>query len=302
LRRPRSCAGTGRSWRRKWDLPLGPAGPSEARIVDPRARLARGEREPTWGYRRIQGELLKLGVRVSACSVETILREHGMGPAPRRTGPTWTQFLQAQAHGILATDFFTIETIRLKTLYVLSSSSFERGGPPGRSEPASGLGLGNAAGEKPHLLLRRPNHARPVPDPPPGRQVHRLVRRGVPARRCRAHPHPVSYSEGVLIVGRRHLERVLGGYVAHHNRERPHQGLGLLTPEPDPDRPSTGDVRRRSAVASLVNELPNGCVMESSFWTVQAPPGDGCVGARHGGGGRTASQTDLRRGGDCASV
>src|SRR5207245_4098715 len=51
--------------------------------------------------------------------IATILREHGLGPAPRRIGPTWAEFLRAQAHGILACDFFTVETIRLKTLYVL---------------------------------------------------------------------------------------------------------------------------------------------------------------------------------------
>jgi hypothetical protein len=78
-----------------------------------------GRQNPRWGYRRIQGELLKLGVRVSASSVAVILRRHGLGPAPRRRGPTWSAFLRAQAHGILACDFFTVETLRLKTLYVL---------------------------------------------------------------------------------------------------------------------------------------------------------------------------------------
>src|SRR5207244_8040743 len=59
--------------------------------------LRLGRQNPRWGYRRIQGELLKLGVRVSASSVATILRRHGLGPAPRRSGPTWSQFLRAQA-------------------------------------------------------------------------------------------------------------------------------------------------------------------------------------------------------------
>ena len=55
-----------------------------------------------WGYRRIAGECRKLGVTVSATSVRTILRRHCLGPAPRRGGPTWTQFLRAQAAGALA--------------------------------------------------------------------------------------------------------------------------------------------------------------------------------------------------------
>jgi putative transposase len=72
-----------------------------------------------WGCMRICGELRKLGIRVGATTIRTLLRRHGLGPAPRRGGPTWAQFLQAQAEGIVACDFFTVETIRLRTLYVL---------------------------------------------------------------------------------------------------------------------------------------------------------------------------------------
>jgi putative transposase len=68
---------------------------------------------------RIRGELLKLGIRVSATTIATVLRGHGLGPAPRR-GPTWREFLRQEAAGMLACDFLTVETIRLKTLYVLA--------------------------------------------------------------------------------------------------------------------------------------------------------------------------------------
>jgi hypothetical protein len=78
-----------------------------------------GEREPRWGYLRIRGELLKLGVRVSATAVRTVLRRAGLGPAPRRSGPSCSQFLRAQAQWILAFDFFPVETAWLRTLYVL---------------------------------------------------------------------------------------------------------------------------------------------------------------------------------------
>jgi putative transposase len=66
-----------------------------------------GRENPRWAYQRIRGELLKLGIRVSATTVRTILLRHGLDPAPRRSGPTWTEFLHSQASGILACDFFT---------------------------------------------------------------------------------------------------------------------------------------------------------------------------------------------------
>ena len=74
---------------------------------------------PTWGHRRIHGELIGLGYRVAASTVWNVLHHAGVDPAPRRTGPTWKKFLTAQAHGILACDFFTLDTVFLKRLYVL---------------------------------------------------------------------------------------------------------------------------------------------------------------------------------------
>jgi len=80
-------------------------------------RLAR--ENPRWGYQRIQGELKKLGIQVSATTIRTVLLGNGLGPAPRRPSTTWRVFLRAQAASIIATDFFTVEAVRLKTLYVL---------------------------------------------------------------------------------------------------------------------------------------------------------------------------------------
>jgi putative transposase len=88
----------------------------DPQVVDLVLRLAR--ENPRWGYLRIVGECRKLGVRVSATSVRTILRRHRLGPAPRHGGPSWTQFLRSQAAGTLACDFLTVETIGLTRLYV----------------------------------------------------------------------------------------------------------------------------------------------------------------------------------------
>jgi putative transposase len=72
---------------------------------------------PGWGYRRIVGELAHLGRRVAPSSVWAMLKKAGMDPAPRREGPAWGEFLRAQAEGILACDFFSVETITLVRLY-----------------------------------------------------------------------------------------------------------------------------------------------------------------------------------------
>jgi putative transposase len=76
-----------------------------------RALIRRLAREnPRWGCVRIEGELRKLGIRVGATTIRNLLRTTRLGPVPRRTGPTWTEFLRAQAGGIIACDFFTVET------------------------------------------------------------------------------------------------------------------------------------------------------------------------------------------------
>jgi len=105
--------------RRKWTQPRrSPARPPvDDRIRQLVVRFA-GE-NPGWGYPRIAGELLKLGLRVSPSTIRRILLTAGSGPAPRRSGPSWRQFLRQQAASMLACDFFTVETISLRRFYVL---------------------------------------------------------------------------------------------------------------------------------------------------------------------------------------
>ena len=80
-------------------------------------RLA-GE-NPRWGYQRVVGELKGLGIAVSATTVRKVLREEHLGPAGKRPGPSWREFLHAQARNVIAVDFFTVDTIWLRRLYVL---------------------------------------------------------------------------------------------------------------------------------------------------------------------------------------
>ena len=115
----RSVVGTGRSSQRRWTYPdRRPGRPA----TDPeiRALILRMAREnPAWGYRRIHGELAGLGVRLAASTIWTILQGAGIEPAPRRSSETWRAFLASQASGMIACDFFTVETVLLRRLYVL---------------------------------------------------------------------------------------------------------------------------------------------------------------------------------------
>ena len=90
--------------------------PVDPQVADVILRMAR--ENAWWGCVRICGELRKLGIRVGATTIRALLRRRGLGPAPRRSGPTWTQFLRAQAEGIVACDFY-VDTVLLKRLYVL---------------------------------------------------------------------------------------------------------------------------------------------------------------------------------------
>ena len=105
--------------RRHWTKPHRPAGrPS----IPPQLRrliLRIAAENPTWGYRRIHGEGTRLGYKLAPSTVWLLLNRAGIDPAPRRAGLTWRQFLSAQAEGIVAGDFFHIDTVLLRRLYVL---------------------------------------------------------------------------------------------------------------------------------------------------------------------------------------
>jgi putative transposase len=128
-----------RRWTYPHRRPGRPATPDETRALV--VRLAR--ENPAWGYRRVQGELLGLGIKLAASTGWTILKDAGIEPSPRRQDPSWAEFLRAQAAGILECDFLTVDTLFLKRFYILfflelaTAASTSPGSPPTRT--AAGL-------------------------------------------------------------------------------------------------------------------------------------------------------------------
>jgi putative transposase len=245
-------------------------------VVDLVVRMAR--ENPRWGYLRIVGECRKLGVRVSATSVRRILRRHRLGPAPRRTGPGWTRFLRAQAAGMLACDFFTVETVGLTRLYVLFFVELDRRRVhlAGITAHPTGAWVAQAAR---NLLMDlddqvdrfrfviRDRDAKftsafdavfaaagveTVKIPPRAPRANAYAERWVRTVR-------VEGLDWTLIWNRQHLLHVLSRYVEHYNTGRPHRGIGLDVPVPAPvatvtTLPSTGLVERIDVLGGLVHE------------------------------------------------
>ena len=156
--------------------------PTVQSIARVAVRLAR--ENPLWGYRRIHGELAKLGATVAPLTVYEILRAAGIDPAPRRSGPTWRQFLHAQAAGILSVDFLHVDTVLLTRLYVLvfiehGSRRMHLGGVTAHPMRRVDGPAGPQSGAESRHAIR----VLPLPDPGPRLQLHRLVRRRLPGRR-----------------------------------------------------------------------------------------------------------------------
>jgi putative transposase len=234
-----------------WTYPHRQTGrpPLDTHVQQLIVRLAR--ENPRWGYQRIKGELQRLGVQVSATAIRSTLRRHGLDPAPRRTATTWRAFLRQQAAGIIACDFFTVDTIWLRRLYVLffieldtrrvhlAGVTANPNGPWVAQQARNLLLVLGERGRRVRFLLRdhdtkfchnfddvfRSEDAEVLLTPVQAPKANAYAERWVGTVRAEC-------LDWLLIVGRGHLQQVLRVYVKHYNRHRPHRALGLESPDP----------------------------------------------------------------------
>jgi transposase InsO family protein len=262
--------------RKRWTYPNRPDRPPMNDVIA--ALVERMAREnPSWGYRRIQGELLKLGHRVGASTIRRILRRHRIPPAPSRcTDTSWRQFLRTQAATMLAVDFFHVDcAVTLKRLYVLFALEVGdrylhilgvSGHPDGPWTTQQARNLIMELGERParfrFLVRDRAGQFAASFDAvlaDAGIAVVKIPPR-CPRANCFAERLVLTIrteiTDRMLIFGERHLRRVLAEYTGHYNTQRPHRALQLRPPCPESPVPEPvhDRVRRRSVLGGLINE------------------------------------------------
>jgi transposase InsO family protein len=231
---------------------------------------------PGWGYRRICGELAGLGHKLAPSTVWKILKDAGIDPAPRRSGQTWRAFLEAQAKTILAVDFFHIDTVLLRRLYVLFfiEHGTRRVHPAGINAHPTGEWVTQQAR---NLLMNLEDHAdgvkflirdrdakfTPAFDAVLAAAGIRIIKTPVQAPRANAIAERWISSarreclDRMLITGERHLRLVLGEYADHYNLHRPHRALQQAPPagRPIPLAPGANIVvLRRDRLGGLIHE------------------------------------------------
>ena len=237
---------------RHWTYPHRKEGAPNALDADVVALILRlGGENPRWGYLRTFGECVKLGVTVSATSVRNVLRRHRLRPAPRRSGPTWAEFLRTQASGALACDFFSVDTITLRRLYVLFFIDLEprkvflagvTAHPIGTwvTQQARNLAARlEDEGRVVTFLIRDRDSKFTAPFDEVMRSIGaRVIKTPVRAPRANAFAERFVRTarteclDWLLIRSERHLEGVLAEFVQHYNAARPHRGINLEVPIP----------------------------------------------------------------------
>jgi putative transposase len=240
-------------------------------------RLAR--ENPRWGYQRIVGELKSLGRTVSATTVRTWLRQAGVGPAGRRRGMTWREFIRTHRQSLLAVDFLTVETVWLQRLYVLFfielgsrrvylAGCIANPSAPWVTQQARQLTWKLAEHpERTRFLIRdrdqkftdrfddvfRGDGIEIVRTPFRAPQANGVAERFVRTVRSEC-------LDWLLILNQSHLEHVLSVFVDHYNSHRPHRALDLQPPYPTRPREQLTKecdelrVQRRDRLGGLIHE------------------------------------------------
>ena len=234
---------------------------------------------PTWGHRRVQGELVRLGHPIAASTVWQILHDAGIDPAPRRSGPTWKQFLTAQARGIIAIDFVHVDTVLLRRVYALvviehGTRRAHLAGIPAHPDGAWTaqaarnllMDLGRRAATVRFLVRDRAGQftssfdavftaegIRILASPPQAPRANAICERFIGTLRR-------ELLGRLLIVNEQHLYRVLTEYLRHYNTARPHRALGQITPSqtdsqpPEPINLTEHRICRKKILGGLTHE------------------------------------------------
>jgi putative transposase len=261
--------------RRRWSYPHRQGRPTVAAEI--RALVLRlASENPTWGYRRIHGELCRLGYWIGASTVWAILHRAGVNPAPKRSALSWRQFLRAQAKGVLAVDFFTVDTVLLQRLYVLFvlEVATRRVHVLGVTPHPVGdwvtqqarnllMGLQERVGRFRFLLRDRDTKFTAAFDAVFVAEGLRVLRTPVRAPPANAYTERWvgtvrrEVLDRMLILGCRQLRAVLAEYADHDNGHRPHRALGQAPPlgpgEPVVLAPA-GRIVRRDRLGGLIHE------------------------------------------------
>jgi transposase InsO family protein len=229
---------------------------------------------PSWGYFRIRGELLKLGHAVAATTIRSVLLAAGIPPAGRRSRLTWKQFLAAHAETLVAADFFSVDTIFFKRLYVLiyvhlatrrvmSASCTAQPSGAWVTQQARNLSwkLEDEGIELSVVIHDRDKKFAPSADAVFRSDGSRVILTPLMAPRANAHAERWIGScrreclDWVLVANQRHLEAILREYFVNYNEERPHRSLQLRQPAArgDPPAPACTTVHRKMRLGGLLS-------------------------------------------------
>src|SRR5450631_3894374 len=237
-------------------------------------RLAR--ENPEWGYRRIHGELAGLGVKVAASTVWEILKASGIDPAPRRTGPTWSQFLRSQAEAILACDFFSVDLLdgtrahvlavvehATRRIRILGVTQHPTGAWTAQQARNLIMDLGEQAHRAKFMIRDRGSNFTTAFDTVLADAGIRTVLCNVATPRMNAIAERWiggcrhELLDRTLIWNQAHLRQILNHYETRHGQHRPHRslhGAAPLKPLPQPADLGQHRVRRQARVGGLINE------------------------------------------------